>query len=115
MKPSNLKFRFFGIYDKPIPIMVVSTVFVVLVCISLVKWRTDAWLHSIGVVLLVIGLGLLGFRMIWDIRLRLSTQERLAESEARLRGLTDHLPTLVSYIDRAERFQFNNRPYEKWL
>ncbi|RAK69783.1 PAS domain-containing protein [Hymenobacter edaphi] len=36
-------------------------------------------------------------------------------SAQRLQLLTDALPVLISYIDRAERYQFANRAYEAWF
>ncbi|MDR3481288.1 MAG: diguanylate cyclase [Burkholderiaceae bacterium] len=75
------------------------------------KWRTDAFWHSIGVAVLVIGLGLLGFRMIWQIRSRLSIEQRLAESETRLRMITDNMPAFIAYIDSEQRYRFCNAQY----
>ena len=77
----------------------------------LAKWRTDTWLHSLGVGLLVIILGALGYRMIGQIRLRLDIQERLSNSEKRLRTITDHMPAFIAYIDRDERYRFCNATY----
>ena len=58
----------------------------------------------------------LGFyAMVLDITARRAAELQLSAQEKLLRGLTDNLPAQVSYIDRDERFQFNNRPYEKWL
>lgn len=42
-------------------------------------------------------------------------KEALAENEARLRTITDNLPVLISYIDRDQRYQFNNQPYLEWF
>ncbi len=39
----------------------------------------------------------------------------LANSEERLRTITDNIPALVCLIDRNHVFRFNNRTYEKWL
>jgi diguanylate cyclase (GGDEF)-like protein/PAS domain S-box-containing protein len=39
----------------------------------------------------------------------------LANSEERLRMITDNIPALVCLIDRNHFFRFNNRTYEKWL
>jgi diguanylate cyclase (GGDEF)-like protein/PAS domain S-box-containing protein len=55
------------------------------------------------------------YAMVLDISPRRTAELQLLAQEKLLRGLTDHLPALVSYIDREERFQFNNQPYEKWL
>ena len=38
-----------------------------------------------------------------------------AESERRLRALTDALPLLISYVDRDQVFRFVNKPYEAWF
>ena len=77
----------------------------------LAKWRTDALLHATGVGLLVLILGALGYRMLGQIRLRLDIQERLANSEKRLRTITDHMPAFIAYIDRDERYRFCNETY----
>jgi diguanylate cyclase (GGDEF)-like protein/PAS domain S-box-containing protein len=55
------------------------------------------------------------YAMVLDITPRKTAELKLAAKEKLLRGLTDHLPALVSYIDRDEVFQFNNQPYEQWL
>lgn len=58
----------------------------------------------------------LGFyTMIVDVTERKEAELRQAASEKLLRGVTDHLPALVSFIDRNERFLFNNAPFEQWL
>lgn len=75
------------------------------------KWKTDAYLHSMGVGLLVIGLGLLGYRMIRQIRLRLSVEQRLFESENRLRTIADNMPAFISYIDNGRYYRFCNAQY----
>jgi diguanylate cyclase (GGDEF)-like protein/PAS domain S-box-containing protein len=38
-----------------------------------------------------------------------------AASERRLRLITDNLPVLISYIDRAHCFRFGNATYDKWF
>jgi diguanylate cyclase (GGDEF)-like protein/PAS domain S-box-containing protein len=55
------------------------------------------------------------YAMVLDITPRKTAELKLGAKEKLLRGLTDHLPALVSYIDRDEIFQFNNQPYEQWL
>jgi diguanylate cyclase (GGDEF)-like protein/PAS domain S-box-containing protein len=42
-------------------------------------------------------------------------KQALADNEARLRTITDHLPVLISYIDREQRYRFNNQPYQEWF
>lgn len=36
-------------------------------------------------------------------------------NENKIRLITDYLPVLISYIDREQRFRFNNELYEKWF
>src|SRR3954463_16126466 len=36
-------------------------------------------------------------------------------SEKRLRQIADHLPALVAYVDKDQRYRFNNRAYETWI
>jgi PAS domain S-box-containing protein len=51
-------------------------------------------------------------------RLLHQKEESLAEAQrengARLRVMADALPVLISYVDKEERFRFNNLAYEKW-
>ncbi len=47
--------------------------------------------------------------------LRHSEEEALRRSEAEIRMITDALPVLIGYVDRDERYRFNNRHYEKWF
>jgi len=54
------------------------------------------------------------------VTLRDVTRERAAEEDARrreeqLRLFTDAAPVLVAYVDREERFRFNNRRHEEWF
>ena len=39
---------------------------------------------------------------------------RVAESEERLRTITDNLPVVIAYIDRDHRYQFCNKTFEQW-
>jgi PAS domain S-box-containing protein len=39
----------------------------------------------------------------------------LTRSEHELRLITDSLPVLISYVDTAKRYQFNNRTHEEWF
>ena len=77
----------------------------------LAKWRTDTYLHTTGVFLLVLILGALGYRMLGQIKWRLDMQGRLGASERRLRTITDHMPAFIAYIDRDERYRFCNDTY----
>lgn len=55
------------------------------------------------------------YSMVLDITARKTAELKQAAGEKLLRGLTDNLPALVSFIDHDERFQFNNRMYTEWL
>ena len=46
---------------------------------------------------------------------RLALEHRLAASEQELRGVTDALPLLVSFIDRDHVFRFANSFYSEWF
>lgn len=50
-----------------------------------------------------------------DITARKKAELELANSERRLRTITDNLPVLISYIDKDERYQFCNRTYGMWM
>ena len=39
----------------------------------------------------------------------------LADSESRLRLITDSLPALISYVDASLIYRFNNKAYEEWF
>lgn len=58
----------------------------------------------------VIGFYAMGF----DVTDRKNSELRVAESEDRLRAVTDSLPVLIAYIDREERFRFANAMYGTW-
>jgi PAS domain S-box-containing protein len=42
-------------------------------------------------------------------------EEALRASEAQLRLMADSLPVLISYVDREQRYQFNNVAYARWF
>jgi diguanylate cyclase (GGDEF)-like protein/PAS domain S-box-containing protein len=44
----------------------------------------------------------------------LSAQRALADSEQRLRAITDNLPVLITYVDRDERLSFANETARDW-
>jgi PAS domain S-box-containing protein len=50
-----------------------------------------------------------------DVTERRRVDEDLRTSEARIRLITDALPVLIGYIDREERYRFNNATYEAWF
>ncbi len=53
--------------------------------------------------------------MVMDITARKNSELRQAESEERLRTITDALPVLIAYIDKDEVYRFANATYEKWF
>ena len=50
-----------------------------------------------------------------DISAAKAAERALRESEQRLRMVTDHLPALISYLDRDLCFRFVNKAYEDWF
>ncbi|EJL73428.1 PAS domain S-box/diguanylate cyclase (GGDEF) domain-containing protein [Variovorax sp. CF313] len=50
-----------------------------------------------------------------DISAAKAAERALRESEHRLRMVTDHLPALVSYLDRDLRMRFVNKAYQDWF
>jgi PAS domain S-box-containing protein len=50
-----------------------------------------------------------------EISERRTVESKLLEKRKQLRKITDALPVLISYIDSSERYQFNNKAYEKWF
>ncbi|MDB5960040.1 MAG: diguanylate cyclase [Massilia sp.] len=50
-----------------------------------------------------------------DISERRAAEVQREEGERRLRMITDHLPVLISYIDREHKFRFGNATFETWL
>ncbi|MDM0041225.1 PAS domain-containing protein [Variovorax sp. J22G21] len=50
-----------------------------------------------------------------DISAAKIAERALRDSEHRLRMVTDHLPALISYLDRDLRFRFVNKAYQDWF
>ena len=59
--------------------------------------------------------GVLVFSSIRDVTARREAQNRLSESEERLRLMADSLPALISYVDVEQRYRFANRIYQEWF
>jgi len=53
--------------------------------------------------------------LVTDISERKGAELIQAASEKRLKLITDNLPVLISYIDRAHNFRFGNATFEKWF
>lgn len=50
-----------------------------------------------------------------DISERRAAEVQREESERRLKLITDHLPVLISYIDREHKFRFGNATFDAWM
>lgn len=50
-----------------------------------------------------------------DITDRKQIEDRLRRSESELRLVTDSIPSLISYVDKTERYRFVNAVYEDWF
>ncbi|HEX7686157.1 MAG TPA: PAS domain S-box protein [Burkholderiaceae bacterium] len=59
--------------------------------------------------------GLVAYAFMHDISERKRAERRLAQSERRLRTVTDNLPALVSHIDTGLRYTFTNATYGRWF
>jgi diguanylate cyclase (GGDEF)-like protein/PAS domain S-box-containing protein len=56
------------------------------------------------------------YRMVvMDISERRGMELALSQSEATLRRITDAIPVLISQVDSAETYRFNNAAYERWF
>ena len=52
---------------------------------------------------------------IMDISERMQAEKSLQRSEEQLQLITDALPILIAYIDKQQRYRYNNRTYETWF
>lgn len=59
--------------------------------------------------------GFVAHAFLHDISERKEAEAKLAASAKRLRDITDHLPALISYLDRDLRFRFVNKTYQDWF
>ncbi len=50
-----------------------------------------------------------------DMTERKKAEDALKASEEQLRLITDALPVLIAYVDKDERYRFNNKAYEDWF
>ncbi len=49
-----------------------------------------------------------------DITERKKAEDALRASEARIRTITDGIPSQIAYVDRDQQFRFSNKAYEHW-
>ncbi|BAZ51567.1 two-component hybrid sensor and regulator [Nostoc sp. NIES-4103] len=50
-----------------------------------------------------------------EINDRMQAEAALRRSEEQLRLITNALPVLIAYVDKEQRYRFNNQAYEDWL
>jgi two-component system, OmpR family, sensor histidine kinase VicK len=50
-----------------------------------------------------------------EINDRKQAESALRQSEEQLRLITNALPVLIAYVDRHQKYRFNNKAYEDWL
>jgi PAS domain S-box-containing protein len=50
-----------------------------------------------------------------DITQRKHAEERQRASEQLLRDIADNLPVLIGYVDKDQRYRFNNKRYAEWF
>jgi diguanylate cyclase (GGDEF)-like protein/PAS domain S-box-containing protein len=55
------------------------------------------------------------FAMAFDITERKESELRLADSEERLRTITDNVPVLIAHLDSERRYVFANAVHQSWL
>ncbi len=53
--------------------------------------------------------------MLKDITERQQAEQAIRRSEQQMRLITDALPLLIAYVDREQRYRFNNKAYERWF
>lgn len=51
----------------------------------------------------------------FDVTERKKSEQRVLDSEKRLRDITDNLPVLISYIDAEKRLTFVNATFQEWM
>jgi diguanylate cyclase (GGDEF)-like protein len=61
----------------------------------LADWRREAYLHSIGIMILVLALGLLGYRLVRQIGLRVHAEKELLRAQDVLQTLNQNLEELA--------------------
>ncbi len=75
--------------------------------IKYVESRGEPTVDSQGRVLKV-------FETIMDVSERIQAEKSFQRSEEQLKLITDALPVLIAYIDKQQRYRYNNRTYEIW-
>lgn len=52
---------------------------------------------------------------VWPAIVKARAEQALRKSEAQLRLIIDHMPGLIAYVDRTERYVFVNATYTSWF
>lgn len=51
----------------------------------------------------------------FELTAQIQAQQALQRSEGQLHLITNSLPVLISYVDKEQRYRFNNKGYEDWF
>src|SRR4029079_8995208 len=54
------------------------------------------------------------YGLVQDITDLRAARAKAEESEQRLRSITDHIPSMIAYVDADRHYPFNSRFYESW-
>ena len=73
----------------------------------LANWRSATYRYLVALLVLLTGMGLQGWYLFQQARLR-------ACSDQMLRSISDSLPMLINYTDTGQRYRFLNRAYQAW-
>ncbi len=76
--------------------------------IKYIKSKGEPTVDSQGKVLRVL-------EIVIDVSDRVLAEKSLQRSEEQLELITDALPVLIAYIDKGQRYRYNNRTYETWF
>ena len=76
--------------------------------IKYIKSKGEPTVDSEGKVLRVL-------EIVIDVSDRVLAEKSLQRSEEQLELITDALPVLIAYIDKQQRYRYNNRTYETWF
>jgi PAS domain S-box-containing protein len=77
-------------------------------------WGLYRW-HVLGVLVVVAMQSALIAGLLIQRQRRNRAERQLAQSERRLLLIADSLPVLISYVDRDQRYMFNNSAYKPWF
>src|SRR5262249_29771498 len=52
---------------------------------------------------------------VWPAIVKARSEQDLRKNEEQLRLIIDHMPGLIAYVDKDERYNFVNATYEQWF